>query len=116
MTVAEAVTVANDATLSLWYPTDRKTTDQYERTVADYQAAISELVAAPVHTQRVRADGGQPSVPDLLVRRGADETLRSVLFDGGPTFPTPGCTTVTVYTHESRHPPLARRLFEYVTF
>jgi amino acid transporter/nucleotide-binding universal stress UspA family protein len=112
--VAGAVAAANGGSVSLWYPADR--TEQHRQTMADYRSELSELLSVPVSAEPVRADGGQPSRPDLLVRRGADDRLRSALLDDRPAFPTPGCTTVTVYPHESRRPALARRLLERLTF
>jgi amino acid transporter len=114
--VASAVAAANGGALSLWYPPHGGNTDEYRQTVEDYQSELSELLSVPVRAESVRADGGQPSRPDLLVRPGADGGLRDALFDDRPTFPNPGCTTVTAYSHESRRPPLARRLLERVTF
>jgi len=112
--VAGAVAAANGGSVSLWYPADR--TERHRQTMADYRSELSELLSVPVSAEPVRADGGQPSRPDLLVRRGADDRLRSALLDDRPAFPTPGCTTVTVYPHESRRPALARRLLERLTF
>ncbi len=114
--VASAVAAANGGELSLWYPADHEGTDEYRQTIEDYQSELSELLSVPVRVESSRADGGHPSQPDLLVRPGADDRLRDALFDDRPTFPNPGCTTVTVYPHESRRPPLARRLLERVTF
>ena len=114
--VAEAIAAANDGYVSLWYPAADEHTDQQRRTVDDYQSELSELLSVPVRGQSLRTDGGQPSRPDLLVRRGADDRLRSVLQGDGPRFPSPGCTTVTVYPHESSRPSLSRRLLERFTF
>ena len=114
--VAEAIAAANDGYVSLWYPAADEHTDQQRRTVDDYQTELSELLSVPVRGQSLRTDGGQPSRPDLLVRRGADDRLRSVLQGDGPRFPSPGCTTVTVYPHESSRPSLSRRLLERFTF
>ncbi|MFC6838135.1 amino acid permease [Halomarina ordinaria] len=114
--VADAVAAANDGTVSLWYPADRESTDQRRRTIDEYQAELSALLSVPVRTEAVRTDGGQPSRPDLLVRRGADDRLRDAVFDDRPVFPSPGCTVVTVYPHESRRPRFVRRLLERVTF
>ena len=114
--VAEAVAAANGGDISLWYPADRKATDQYKRTIDDYQTELSGTLSVPVNAESIRTDGGQPSNPDLVVRRGTDERFRSVLFDDGPVFPSPGCTTIAVYPHESRRPRFARRLLERLTF
>lgn len=54
--------------------------------------------------------------PELLVRHGAEDRLQNVPFEDWPVFPTPGCTTVTVYPHETRQPSLTRRLLAPVTF
>jgi len=114
--VAEAVAAANDGSISLWYPAGPGSTDQRRRTMDDYRAELSGMLSVPVRADSLRTDGGQPSRPDLLVRRGADDRLRNALFDERPVFPSPGCTTVTVYPHESRRPRLARRLLERLTF
>jgi amino acid transporter/nucleotide-binding universal stress UspA family protein len=114
--VAEAVAAAEGSELSLWYPENAAESDQYKRTIGEYQSELSELLSVPVRSELFRADGGQPSTPDVVVRRGADERLRNVLFDDGPVFPSPGCTTITVYPHESSRPRLGRRLLERVTF
>ena len=114
--VAEAVAAANEGDVVLWYPTDRGGTDQRRRTIGEYQSELSELLSVPVRAESVRTDGGRPSRPDLLVRRGADDRLRAALFDDRPVVPSPGCTTVTVYPHGSRRPRLVRRLLERVTF
>jgi len=114
--VAEAVAAANDGTISLWYPADPGGSDQRRRTMEDYQSELSGMLSVPVRAESLRTDGGQPSRPDLLVRRGADDRLRNALFEDRPVFPSPGCTTVTVYPHESRRPGVARRLLERLTF
>jgi amino acid transporter len=108
--VAEAVATASGGSISLWYPADSASPDTHG-TIREYQSELSEMLSVPVRT-----DGGRPSRPDLLVRPGADDRLRSALFDDRPAFPSPGCTTVTVYPHESRRPRLARRLLERLTF
>jgi amino acid transporter/nucleotide-binding universal stress UspA family protein len=114
--VAEALAVANSGGISLWYPAERDEADQYRRTIDGYQSELSEIFSVPVSSESIRADGGRPSNPDVVVRRGTDERLRSALFDDGPVFPSPGCTTITVYPHETRRPRLARRLLERLTF
>jgi hypothetical protein len=114
--VAEAVATANDGSVSLWYPADGRDSDQYRRTIDDYQSELSEILSVPVRSESVRTDGGQPFRPDLLVRRGSVDSVQDALFDDSPVFPAPGCTTVTVYPHESRRPPFTRRLLERVTF
>jgi amino acid transporter len=114
--VAEAIGVANGGTLSLWYPAERKRTDRHERTLDDYRAELSELLSVPVRAEYTRTDGGQPSNPDVVVRRGADQSLRTALFDDRPAVPSPGCTTIAVHPHESRQRRLGRRILERLTF
>ncbi|SDN22178.1 Amino acid transporter [Halogranum gelatinilyticum] len=114
--VAEAIAKADGSKLSLWYPENSTESDQYKRTIDEYQSELSALLSVPVRSELFRADGGQPSTPDVVVRPGSDERLRNVLFDDGPVFPSPGCTTITVYQHESSRPRLGRRLLERVTF
>ncbi|MFC6786165.1 universal stress protein [Halobaculum halobium] len=113
--VAEAVAAANGGELSLWQPAGEDS-DKQRRLVEDYRAELSELVSVPVGTESVRTDGGRPPMPDLLVRRGADHRLRNALLDERPEFPNPGCTTVTVYPHESSRVGLSRRLIERLAF
>jgi nucleotide-binding universal stress UspA family protein len=115
VSVAEALATANDGTLSLWHPDDGDT-DSHRRTMADYQSALSELLAVPVRAEAVRPDGGHLVDPDVLVRSGPDHRLRAALFDDRPVVPSPGCTTVTVYPEATRRPPLGRRLIERFVF
>jgi amino acid transporter/nucleotide-binding universal stress UspA family protein len=112
--VAESVAGANQGVVSLWYPAGERT-DQQQRTIEDYRLELSDLLEVPVEATARRADGGQPSRPDLLIRRGTGSGLHS-LFDDRPVVPSPGCSTVTVYPHASRQPPLSRRLLERLTF
>ena len=114
--VAEAVARANDGRISLWYPGEEGNSDARRRLVEDYRAELSDLLSVPVAAESVRTDGGRLRSPDLLIRRGADHRLRTVLFDRRPDLPSPGCTTVTVYPHESRRPGVARRLIERFAF
>ena len=114
--VAEAIAAANDGDISLWYPSGQDETDEYEQTMADYQSEISELLSVPVYAEPIRTDGGQPSRPDVVIRRGTDDRLRAILFDDHPVLPQPGCTTITVYPHKSRRTRLSRRLLERLTF
>ena len=116
MNVAEAIATADDGDVSLWYPADHTETDQYGQTIDDYRTELSEMLPVPVYTEMVKPDGGQPSATDVVVRRGKDVRLRSVLIDDNPVFPSPGCTTITVYPHASRQPRLWRRLLERYTF
>jgi len=113
--VAEAIAAANEGDITLWYPTDQRYTDEYRRTIDDYQSELSELLSVPVGSEPIRTDGGRPSTPDVVVRHGTTEGLRNVLFEDR-VFPSPGCTTITTYPHKSRRPPFARRLLERVTF
>lgn len=114
--VVEAIAAANHSDISLWYPADRKETDQYERTIDDYQTELSEMLSVPVRAESIRSDGGRPSNPDVVVRRGTGERPQSVLFDDSPIFPSPGCTTITVYPRTSRQPRFARQVLERLTF
>ena len=114
--VAEAVAAANDGDLSLWYPDAGGDPEKHRRLVEDYRAELSELLSVPVAAEAARTDGGRLEAPDLLVRRGADHRLRTVLFDERPAFPNPGCTTVTAYPHESQRPGFTRRLVERLAF
>ena len=114
--VAEAIAATNDGDISLWYPSGQDETDEYEQTMTDYQSEISELLSVPVYAEPIRTDGGQPSRPDIVIRRGTDDRLRAILFDDHPVLPQPGCTTITVYPHKSRRTRLSRRLLERLTF
>jgi amino acid transporter len=110
---AEAIAKGNDGELSLWFPEGTET-DKQRRTLEEYAAELSALLSVPVRTQWLRTDGGRLSQPDLLVRRGSDDRLHDALFE--ERIPNPGCTTVTVYPHESRRPSLGRRLLERLSF
>ena len=112
--VAGDIAEANGGEISLWHPGDGS--DERQRTITDYQTELSSLLSVPVRSEAFRTDGGAPPRPDLLVRRGADQRLRNALLDDRPTVPNPGCTTVTVYPHESGRPSLVRRLLERLTF
>jgi len=112
--VAGAFAAANDGEISLWYPADWQGTETYRETIAEYQTELSELLSVPVRTESVGSD--QQTDADVVVRRGTDQRLRGALFDDGPALPSPGCTTVTVYPHESQRPGLVRRLLERLTF
>lgn len=116
VSIAEAAALANEGSIALWYPLDHDRTDQQQCTMGDYQSDLSEILSVPVHAESVRPDGGQLTRPDLFIRRGADYRFRNVLFDDRPSFPSPGCTTVTVYPRESRQPALWRRLVERFVF
>jgi nucleotide-binding universal stress UspA family protein len=114
VTVAGAIAEANGGTISMWHPGIG--TAEQQQTVDDYQSELSAMLSVPVRSEPFRTDGGAPPRPDLLVRRGADDRVRNALLDDGPTVPNPGCTTITVYPHESRRPSLGRRLLERLTF
>jgi hypothetical protein len=114
--VAEAVAEAHEGSISLWYPAGSDRTGRSERTTEDYQSELSELLSVPVRREAVRTDGGRLPRPDVLVRRRDDYGVRSALFDERPAFPNPGCTTVTVYPHDSRRPPLSRQLLRRLLF
>ncbi|TQQ79376.1 amino acid permease [Halonotius roseus] len=115
VTLAGALADANDGDVTLWHPAGQPGTDQYERTIDDYQSELSALLSVPVSAEPISTDGGQPTTPDVLVRRGEVSRLSDVGGDG-LLFPSPGCTSITVYPHESRRPPLGRRLLERLTF
>ena len=111
--LAETVAAANDGRISLWYPAESDAA-RGRNAVDDYRSELSEMLTVPTRAEAVVTDGGRPPQPDLLVRRGADHRLRSALFDDRPTFPTPGCTTLTVYPRAARRPALPRRVLERV--
>ncbi|WP_262180342.1 universal stress protein [Haloarcula laminariae] len=112
--VAGDIAQANRGSVSLWHPGNGS--DVQQQTVTDYQSELSSMLSVPVRSEAFRTDGGAPPRPDVLVRRGADQRLRNAVLDDGPTVPNPGCTTVTVYPHESRRPGLGRRLLERLTY
>jgi len=114
--LAESITAANRGTLSLWLPARGSNTARKRRTMDEYQSELSELLSVPIQTESIQDDTQTLSRPDLLIRRGADHRLRNALFDDRPAFPSPGCTTVTVWPRDSRRPPLRRRLLERLTF
>jgi nucleotide-binding universal stress UspA family protein len=114
VTVAEALTAANDGHLSLWYPQRASRTEKHEQQVEASQADLSSVLSVPVRTTPVVTDGGRRSRPEVLVRRGTDDRLRGLVAGSQRPVPQPGCTTVTVYPHESRRSSLARRCLERV--
>ena len=114
--VAGAAAAANGGSLSLRYPTETGGSSPQVATMDDYRTELAELLSVPVTADPVRPDGGQLSSPDLVVRRGADDRLRDVVFDDRPLVPSPGCTTITVYPHESRQRGFVHRLLERLTF
>jgi len=113
--VAEAAAAPNDGSISLWHPGGGGP-DRNENVTGDYVSELSALLSVPVRSESALTDGGQPSRPDVLVRRGADHRLRAALFDDRPAFPSPGCTTVTVYPRKSRRSGLGRRAIERFAF
>lgn len=113
--VGRTVAAGNDGEVVLWYHADAEGPEKRRRTIGEYQAELSELLPVSVRAEPV-GDGSQPSQPDLLVRRGATDTLRHALFDDRPAFPSPGCTAVTVYPHGADQPGFLRRLAERLTF
>ena len=113
--VAGAIAAANEGALSLWYPVDDGESGPQARTTDDYHSELSSLLSVPVDAEPVRADGGKLPAPDLLVRRGADDGLRDLLLADRPMIPQPGCTTITVYPHESRQRGIVHRLLERLT-
>jgi nucleotide-binding universal stress UspA family protein len=116
VTVARSVATANNGTISLWHPVGDDGPEQRRRTIDEYRAELSAMLDVPVRSESVRTDGGRPFRPDLLVRRGTAPDGWDALFADRPVFPTPGCTTVTVYPHGSARPPLTRRLLERLAF
>ncbi|MFB6252548.1 MAG: amino acid permease [Halobellus sp.] len=114
--VAGAIAEANGGDVSLRYPPGQNRTDQYARTIDEYQSELAALLSVPVRTEPFRPDGGRLAPPDLVVRRGTDGGVHGLLFDDQPTLPSPGCTTITVYPRESRQPSLWRRFLERLAF
>ncbi|NHN43245.1 amino acid permease [Halorubellus sp. JP-L1] len=114
--VSEAVAGGNGGHVSLWFPDEVDGTDEREQTLRDYQSELSEQLSVPVVVEAVQADGGRPGDGDLVVRRGQDHRLRSAALDDRPTYPSPGCTTVTVYPRSSRRPGILRRIVERNVF
>ena len=113
--VAGDIAAANEGSLSLWYSDDDGESDPQTRTLDDYHSKLSSLLSVPVHAESIRTDGGGLPAPDLVVRRGADDGLRDLLLDDRPMIPQPGCTTITVYPHESRQRGVVHRLLERLT-
>ena len=113
--VAGAIAAANEGTLSLWYPVDDGESGPQARTIDEYHSELSSLLSVPVDAEPIRPDGGERPAPHLLVRRGADDGLRDLLLADRPMIPQPGCTTITVYPHESRQRSIVHRLLERLT-
>ncbi len=82
----------------------------------DYRSELAELLSVPVTVEWLRSDGGQLPQPEVVIRRGADDRLRDVVLADRPFVPSPGCTTVTVYPHESRQRGFVHRLLERLAF
>ncbi len=116
VSVAEAIAGANDGAVTLWHLPAEEATDERDQTIEEYQADLAAMLSVPVRTEQVRTDGGQSSLPDLLVRRGQDHRLRSSLVNSHERFPEPACTTITVYPHSSDRPGLLRRFIERRVF
>jgi amino acid transporter len=116
VTVAEAVAAANEGAISLWHPVGGDSSDQRRRTIDEYQSELSTMLDVPVRSESIQTDGGRPPRPDLLVRRGTATSPWDAMFGDRPVFPTPGCTTVAVYPHESTQPSLTQQLIERLTF
>jgi amino acid transporter len=110
VTVGEAVARDTGGALSLWHPDAG--TEQHSETLGDYRTDLAEMLSVPVHAVPTRTDGGRLGRPDLVVRHGSDDRLRTAVFEGRPSLPNPGCTTVTVYPKTSPRPSLVRRLLE----
>ena len=113
--VAGAVVGANGGEVSLWYPTETDSSGPHTATVDDYRSELAELLSVPVGVERIRSDGGRLPQPELVIRRGADDRLRDIVFADRPLVPNPGCTTITVYPHESRQRGFVHRLLERLT-
>ncbi|WP_323674976.1 amino acid permease [Halorubellus sp. PRR65] len=115
--VADAITTANDARLSLRSPASRDAASgDGPGPAVDYESELSAMLSAPVHVESYRSDGGRLSRPDLVVRGGPDHRLRAALFDERPALPAPDCTTVTVFPRQERQPGFLRRVLERVVF
>ncbi|MFC6723600.1 universal stress protein [Halobium palmae] len=115
VSVAEAVATANQGSIWLWYVPSTDDTSRNE-TVRQYQSNLSKMLSVPVRSEPVRTDGGTVMSPDVLIRRGAGPRLRDALSDERPTFPAPGCTTVTVYPGETDRPSFSRQLLRRFVF
>ncbi len=113
--VAAAVADANNGEISLWRGDRPATADE----AGDYRAELTDLLSVPVAPTPTewepRTDGGVPAEPDVVVHRGPDLGLRGAVDSGGAR-PAVGCTTITVYPHESRRPGVVRRLAERLAF
>jgi amino acid transporter len=116
--VASAVAGANGGDLSLWHTADSETdgSTPHTETMNDYRSELAELLSVPVTVEWLRSDGGQLPQPEVVIRRGADDRLRDIVLADRPLVPSPGCTTVTVYPHESRQRGFVHRLLERLAF
>ena len=116
--VAGAVSGANGGELSLWHTADSDTdgSTPHTETMNDYRSELAELLSVPVTVEWLQSDGGQLPQPEVVIRRGADDRLRDIVLADRPLVPSPGCTTVTVYPHESRQRGFVHRLLERLAF
>jgi Amino acid transporters len=114
--IAEAIATANEGDISLWYPADRNKTEKQRQATDDYRIALSEMLSVSVRTASPRADGGRPSNPDVVVRRGSVERFQTIFSDNTLIFPRPRCTTITVYAHDLNQSSVLRWLCERLTF
>ncbi|WJK63074.1 amino acid permease [Halobacterium salinarum] len=112
--VADAVAGAAGGTVTLQFPLSADHPDKRQETVHAYQDELAGLLSAPVRTADLRADGGDQTAPDLVVRTGAHRRVRGGR--GSHTQTAADCTELTVYPHESRQPGLLRRLAERLVF
>jgi hypothetical protein len=110
------VATDNDGEVVLWHPAEAAGTEKRRNTIDEYQAELSELLSVPVSAEAVGGGGATSERPDLLVRRGATDSVRDALFEDRPAVPSPGCTTVTVYSGDADQPGFVRRLAERLTF
>lgn len=115
--IAESIAVSNNTDISLWRTNNQNQTDKYKNTIDDYGSELSEMISVPVSIESIGNNKrNQPSIPDVLIRYGANEKIRDMFSDETHIFPNPGCTTITVYPHKSRKPQLINRLLERLTF
>ena len=114
--IAEAIATANEGDISLWYPADRNKTEKQRQATDDYRIALSEMLSVSVRTASPRADGGRPSNPDVVVRRGSVERFQTIFSDNTLIFPRPRCTTITVYAYDLNQSSVLRWLCERLTF
>ena len=113
--VGRAVATGNEGEVVLRYSAEADGPEKRRLTIDEYRAELSALLPVSVRAEPI-GGADQPDRPDLLVRRGTTDGVRNTLFDDRPTFPSPGCTTVTVYPHDADQPGFFRRLAERLTF